>query len=198
MINTTLTTSNLDFRTIKKPVYATKLNLVALMDIFTILVFFLLMNAGDAERLENAKFVKLPDSSAKAAPHVEAVIMIGQDDIWLNNEKVAEVQDVLKSGQESIAPLSEALRAYTEKRGELTTYEKENGLAVTIMGDQDVSFSLLKSVMSTCNDNDFRDISLAVNRIASQSFLMAIGEPVESSAAEAQSSVSTNETNTGG
>ncbi len=170
METTNLNESNLSFKSVKQPVFATKLNLVALMDIFTILVFFLLLNAGDAEQLENAKFVTLPNSSATDTPHVEAVIMIGTDDIWLNNEKVASVDEVLNSSEESIQTLTDALVAYKEKRGELTAYEKEHGLSATVMGDRDVSYSLLKSVLSTCQDNDFRDISLAVNRVAPQSF----------------------------
>ncbi|WP_196137853.1 biopolymer transporter ExbD [Aliikangiella sp. G2MR2-5] len=164
--------SNLNFDEIRKPVFATKLNLVALMDIFTILVFFLLLNAGDSDRLENAKFIKLPESSAKAAPHVEAIIMLDEDAIWLNQDKVVEVEEVLNSKEEIITPLLEALNSFTEKKGELSVYEKENGLPVTIMGDKNVSFSLLKTVMTTCNESNYRDISLAVNRVAPQDFLL--------------------------
>lgn len=167
MVNTSLNTSNLNFTSVRKPVFATKLNLVALMDIFTILVFFLLLNSGDANQLENAKFVKLPDSSAKAAPHVEASIIIGEEDIWLNNESIIKVEEVLNSDKKLIEPLSEALKAYTEKKEELTSYEKANGLAVTIMGDKSVSYSLLERVMATCSAENFRDISLAVNRVES-------------------------------
>ena len=38
------------------------LNLVSLMDIFTILVFFLLVNSSDVETLPNAKDLQLPES----------------------------------------------------------------------------------------------------------------------------------------
>lgn len=165
MVNTSLNTSNLNFTNIRKPVFASKLNLVALMDIFTILVFFLLLNSGDANELENAKFVKLPDSSAKAAPHVDASIIIGEEDIWLNNEVIISVDDALSSDKKLISPLAEALKAYTEKKETLTSYEKANGLAVTIMGDKSVSYSLLERVMTTCSSENFRDISLAVNRV---------------------------------
>ena len=41
------------------------LNLVSLMDIFTILVFFLLVNSSDVEVLPNAKDVQLPESIAE-------------------------------------------------------------------------------------------------------------------------------------
>ncbi|TQV76942.1 biopolymer transporter ExbD [Aliikangiella marina] len=178
MIKTSLNTShleqsNLNFSSVKKPAFATKLNLVALMDIFTILVFFLLLNSGDANQLENAKFVKLPDSSAKSAPHVEASIIIGEDEIWLNNESIILIEEVAQSKEKIIGPLAEALQAYTEKKETFTSYEKANGLAVTIMGDKSVSYSLLERVMATCSAENFRDISLAVNRIASSSILVA-------------------------
>ena len=38
------------------------LNLVSLMDIFTILVFFLLVNSGQVETLPNARDITLPES----------------------------------------------------------------------------------------------------------------------------------------
>ncbi|MCW8876388.1 MAG: biopolymer transporter ExbD [Kangiellaceae bacterium] len=165
--SSSLASSNLDFKSVRKPAFATKLNLVALMDIFTILVFFMLLNSGDSNQLENAKFVKLPDSSAKASPHVEASIIIGEDEIWLNDESVIRIEEVLNSEDKLIAPLSVALMNYTEKKEQLTSYEKANGLAVTIMGDRSVSYSLLERVMATCNAENFRDISLAVNRVES-------------------------------
>ena len=42
------------------------INLVSMMDIFTILVFFLLVNSSDVEVLPNAKEIVLPTSTA---PH---------------------------------------------------------------------------------------------------------------------------------
>lgn len=169
--------SNLNFGKASSPKFSTKLNLVALMDIFTILVFFLLLNSGDAEQLENAKFVKLPDSSTKAAPHVEAMITIGEDEIWFNKEAVVSLEEVLKSDQEIIEPLKEVLTAFKENKPELTPFERENGLSVTILGDKSVSFDLLQYIMNTCTETDFRNVSLAVNRVAPQSFLMSNEAP---------------------
>lgn len=149
----------------QKPKYASKLNLVALMDIFTILVFFLLLNSGEAEKLENAKFVQLPDSHAGTAPHGDLVVLIGEESIWLGDELVMNLEE-LDTKSSSIEPLSQALIAYRERKGELNAYEQQNGLALTIMGDHAVPFGLLKNVMATCRLEDFRDIALAVNRVA--------------------------------
>ena len=147
------------------PKYATKLNLVALMDIFTILVFFLLLNSGEAEKLENARFVELPDSTAGTPPHSELVVLIDENSIWLGDELVVELAAITNRKASSIEELSAALQAFRERKGDLNSYEQENGLALTIMGDHAVPFGLLKTVMATARLEDFRDISLAVNRV---------------------------------
>lgn len=145
-----------------------KLSLVALMDIFTILVFFLLLNSGEAQQIEGAKFVKLPSSTKGSVPHEELMILVNRDEIWVNKEKIADVSDVLKGPEDFIAPLEAKLVEFRQKReelGELTPFEQANGLAVIIMGDKQVPYVLLKSVMATCRKHEFLNISLAVNRI---------------------------------
>ncbi|MGB5491712.1 MAG: biopolymer transporter ExbD, partial [Woeseiaceae bacterium] len=57
------------------------LNLVSLMDIFTILVFFLLVNSSDVETLPNAKDLQLPESIAEQKAKETVVILIGEVDI---------------------------------------------------------------------------------------------------------------------
>ena len=147
-----------------------KLSLVALMDIFTILVFFLLLNSGEAQKIENTKFVKLPDSTKGAAPHEQLMIMLNEEEIWLAKNKIADVKDVLRGPEDSIEPLAQALAAHTEKlQDEITAFQKENGLAVIIMADKEVPYVLLKSVMATCRLENYRNISLAVNRIVGSS-----------------------------
>ena len=64
------------------------LNLVSLMDIFTILVFFLLVNSSDVEVLPNAKDVQLPESIAEEKAKETVVILIGDDNILADGEKI--------------------------------------------------------------------------------------------------------------
>lgn len=147
-----------------------KLSLVALMDIFTILVFFLLLNSGESQTLEDAKFVRLPDSSAETSPHSELVIHVGQDEIWMDNQIVELTSLVDTSGEQPIESLAESLQRFTKIHGDLNEHEEEHGLSVTIMADKDVPYAILKAVMATCSGQDFRDISLAVNRVSAQVF----------------------------
>lgn len=149
----------------KKTPLAPKLNLVALMDIFTILVFFLLLNSGESQKIENAKFIDLPDSIAGVIPHNQLFILIEENKIWVGDQIIANVDEILLSPENPIDLLTQALIAHKESLGELSDYQKYNGLAVTIMGDKTVPYALLKSVMATCQGSDYREISLAVNQI---------------------------------
>ena len=71
------------------------LNLVSLMDIFTILVFFLLVNSSDVETLPNAKDLQLPESIAEEKAKETVVILIGEEDIIVQGQPVAKIQDVM-------------------------------------------------------------------------------------------------------
>lgn len=150
----------------KKAPFAAKLSLVSLMDIFTILVFFLLLNSGESENIENVRFVELPGSTTGTAPHKELIVSINKDEVWLEGEVVAKIADIRSNPDGVIESLAQALALNTETRTELTGFEKENGLAVTIMGDKWVPYEILKSVMATCRLKDYRNISLAVNHVA--------------------------------
>jgi len=151
-------------REFKSP--SAKLNLVALMDIFTILVFFLLLNSGDSQNIEEAEFVRLPDSYSGKAPHADLTVVVGEDILYIGDQPITEIAPILEKPDELIKPLQEALTEHKDKITEMTAFEKKNGLSLTIMGHRDVPYSLVRTVMSTCRQQGFRNISLAVNRIA--------------------------------
>lgn len=148
----------------KKPVVA-GLMLVSLVDIFTFFIFFLLINTGDSAKIQNAKYVALPNSVSNTEPRNKILIFIDANQIWLGDIVVANVADVLKAPEKLIDPLTAALNSQKINIGELSEYEKVNGLSITIMGDKSVPYVLLKSVMVTCQGSDYRNISLAVNHV---------------------------------
>lgn len=145
-----------------------KLNLVALMDIFTILVFFLLLNTGESQKIENAKFINLPDASSGIEPSNELLIYINDEKVWLGDREIVDVKDIMKAPDELIEPLNKALLDYKSGIKEFNEFEKRNGLSITIMGEKTVNYQLLKSIMVTCQESDFRNISLAVNQVVSE------------------------------
>ena len=82
---------------------------------------------------------------------------------------VASVEAIASSEENLIAALQQELEYQAARRPVLTEREQQQGRAVTIMGDQTVPYQLLKRVMTTCAEADFRDISLAVNSVPVES-----------------------------
>jgi biopolymer transport protein ExbD len=138
------------------------LNLVSLMDIFTILVFFLLVNSSDVEVLPNAKDIQLPESIADVKAKESVVILIGDDDIIVQGVPVAKVADVMKMKGNDIPALRQALLSQNDRVLRKEAQDDIIGREVTIMGDKDIPYRLLKKVMATCTESEYGQISLAV------------------------------------
>ena len=138
------------------------LNLVSLMDIFTILVFFLLVNSSDVETLPNTKDIQLPESIAEEKAKESVVIMIGEEDILVQGEAVVKVANVMATTGNDIPALREALKSQNDRVLRRAAQDDIAGREVTIMGDKDIPYRLLKKVMATCTESDYGQISLAV------------------------------------
>ena len=138
------------------------LNLVSLMDIFTILVFFLLVNSSDVQTLPNAKDMKLPESVAEKKPEETVTILIGQTEILVQGTPVANIEEVMATQGNDIPGLREALLSQNDRVLRRAAKDKIAGREVTIMGDKDIPYRLLKKVMATCTASDYGQMSLAV------------------------------------
>lgn len=138
------------------------LNLVSLMDIFTILVFFLLVNSANVEVLPNAKQIQLPESIAEEKARETVVILISEEDIIVQGEPVAKVAEVLARRGNDIPELRQALKSQNDRVMRREMQDDIAGREVTIMGDKDIPYRLLKKVMATCMASDYGQISLAV------------------------------------
>ncbi len=141
---------------------AGSLNLVSLMDIFTILVFFLLVNSSDVEVLPNAKDIQLPESIAEEKARESVVILIGEDDIIVQGTAIVKVADVMRRRGNDIPELRQALLSQNDRVLRKEAQRDIAGREVTIMGDRDIPYRLLRKVMATCMDAEYGQISLAV------------------------------------
>ncbi len=138
------------------------LNLVSLMDIFTILVFFLLVNTTEVEKLQVNKGVQLPESVAEQKPRENVVVMITSTDILVQGERTVSLADVTASSESVIPELKMMLQDQVDR---LIADAGEDDIAmreVTIMGDKSIPYSVLKKVMATCTDANYGRLSLAV------------------------------------
>lgn len=141
---------------------STKMNLTSLMDVFTILVFFLLVNSGSADTLETPKEVQLPESKVESKPRETVVIFVGKEQVVVQGEPVALVADILESKGENIEPIMAQLAMIKENIIGTSTLQVSESQEVTILADRSVPFSVVKQIMSTCTSQGYGRISLAV------------------------------------
>ena len=138
------------------------LNLIALMDVFTILVFFFLVHSSDGAPAEQSGLVKLPQSYAALPPRETPVVTITLEAVLLEGEPIAELDSLLVSGTGALDDLRIALEALRPE-GQL---DGTGPAALTIRGDRLVPFEALYSVMRTCTRAGFGDIALSVTQLS--------------------------------
>ncbi len=136
------------------------LNLVSLMDIFTILVFFLLVSSG-APQLPNSKDITLPTSVANNVPKETLIITITKTDVLVQGKRVAVISELLEGKETIIAELEKELKFQASKRQLITSEDKKTGRAITIMGDENISYQLLRKILATCRQADYTAIAFA-------------------------------------
>ena len=139
------------------------MNLVSLIDVFTILIFFLLSNSGGVETLASPRAVKLPESMSQKAPKETLLVVVTATEILAAGRVVSSVADALQVQDDVIVPLKAALDV--EASREVIRKENEaDSKRVTIMGDKDIPYRLLRKVMVTAARAGYSDVSFAVRQ----------------------------------
>ena len=145
-----------------------KMNLTSLMDVFTILVFFLLVNSGSVEILDAPKEMTLPESRVETKPRETVVIFVGKEQVLVQGEAVALVEDILNGEIEAVDPITWRLAELKENVVGPSTLAVADSLEVTILADRSVPFTVIRQIMSTCTGEGYENVSLAVIQKASQ------------------------------
>lgn len=144
-----------------------KMNLTSLMDVFTILVFFLLVNSGSVEVMEAPKTVVLPESKVETKPRETVVIFVSPEEVLVQGQSVAMVADILESETMTIDPITARLVELKDSVLGPSTENVAGSQEVTILADRSVPFDVIRKIMSTCTDGGYENVSLAVIQKAS-------------------------------
>ena len=145
-----------------------RMNLTSLMDVFTILVFFLLVNSGSVEVVEAPKDVKLPESRVESKPRETVIISISPEDILIQGMLAGTVDDVLEGDSAPLDKVRARLAELKENVIGINTQVVAETREVTILADRSVPFTVVKQVMSTCTGEGYENVSLAVIKKNSQ------------------------------
>ena len=149
-------------RMARKKKIITKVNLTSLMDVFTILVFFLLVNSGSAETLETPKQITLPESNLQTKPRETVVIFVSPDEVIVHGEVVATLDEILASRTRDVEGITARLEVLQQQIIGPNTQVVAGSQEITILADREVPFSVIERVMGTCTRGGYENISLAV------------------------------------
>jgi biopolymer transport protein TolR len=157
-----------------------EINLVSMIDMLTVLVFFLLVySSQEVEILPPAKDVQLPQSMAEQDARDAVVVIISESEILMDGESLGQISDILKSQELIIPALKTALenqveRVLNDEPRQLTEEQRIASREVTIMADKEIPYQLLKRVMATSTAADYGQLSLAVLQKASEARLATV------------------------
>jgi len=150
-----------------KSISSFTLRLTAMIDMFTILLIFLLKSFSvEGEIMSVAKDLRLPESTAQTPPKAAPILVVTNEWIILDGTPVEKVATVLNQQDNIINSLKTQLRqirAFTENLALLDANIRFKG-NIAIQGDKDIPFGLLKKIMFTCGQVGFNDMLLVVNQ----------------------------------
>lgn len=148
--------------------HQSSLSLTSLMDVFTILVFFLLVNQSAVEVVEPPKEIKLPASQVESRPRPTVIVLVSEQMIMVQGEPVATMAEVAAAKGERIPSIIEKLTHIRRGALRINTATSEKNDEITILAHKTIPFKILQKLMTTCAISGYTKISLAVVQKSSQ------------------------------
>jgi biopolymer transport protein ExbD len=144
----------------------TAVMLTPLVDMFTIMLTFLLMNYSTGGQLTYMmQSILMPESLSQEQLELAVEVAVGTDKIYVDGEVVMDDLTEWKETDKLLIPaLYEDLKAKSIKYKNMeqqVPFYRFNGKA-TIQADKVIPFRFLKKVLYTADRADFPNISLAV------------------------------------
>jgi biopolymer transport protein TolR len=166
------------FRRGKRKKEEAELNLIPMIDIMSVMVAFLLVYSTEVEVVQNAKDVEIPLSSADVRPKETVLVMITRDQIFVQGDLVASIDDVRSSSE----PLIESLRAVLARpivgKDGAALQAALASREITVLADKSLPYEVLRKVMTTCTAASYGKLSLAVlEKEAPASAAIAVAAP---------------------
>ena len=138
------------------------LNLIPMMDVLVVLVFFLLFHSFNGDMPE-AK-IKLPDSVVETRPRETVHIVVTPEVVLVQGEAVVSTAKLLDDGIGTVREVAERLKQLEPHHSVSAGANRE----LTLLADKTIQFKVLKKIMSTCTASGYGRISLAVTQKAAK------------------------------
>ncbi|MGJ3255097.1 MAG: ExbD/TolR family protein [Alcanivorax sp.] len=141
------------------------LNLTSLMDIFTILLIFLLVNNNNAAKLPEDQDIQLPESTAQELPNDVLIIQVSATNVIIDGRKIADTQAVKVQEERTVDALVEELNFRASRA---LAIKPEDEREVMIQADRDVPYAVIKKLMRSCMETPYTKVAFAVLKVAEE------------------------------
>jgi biopolymer transport protein TolR len=138
------------------------MTLVPFIDMLTILVVFLLVHTSDVDILPNSKNISIPESISDKKPRPTVVVMITKEELLVDGRSVGTLAQIEASPGAVFAPLKAALQSQADKVLAGAAKDDIKEREVTILGDRNTPYKVLRKIMATATDAEYGKVSLAV------------------------------------
>jgi biopolymer transport protein ExbD len=147
------------------------INLVAMIDMLTVLVFFLLVYSTEQVTVvPDKKEVQLPESISETHIDNTVVVIVGETELVVHGRAIARIDEIIAADEVVIPALQAELEEDATGMVLLAALPEEERIAarkVTIMADKELPYLLLRKVMATSTAAGYGQLSLAVLQKAS-------------------------------
>jgi biopolymer transport protein ExbD len=136
------------------------INLIPMMDILCVLVFFLLFHSFNST-LPDAQ-IALPASTVETRPRETIAIVVSPETVMVQSEPVVDTPSLLDDGIGLVREIRDRLKQLESDMAGLGTGVIAGSREITLLADKTIPFKVLKKIMSTCTAAGYGRISLAV------------------------------------
>jgi biopolymer transport protein TolR len=136
------------------------INLIPMMDVLCVLVFFLLFHSFNST-LPDAQ-IALPASVVETRPRETVAIVVSPEIVMVQGEAVISTSKLLDDSIGIVYEVRERLEQIERNISETSAKTAAESKEITLLADKTIPFKVLKKIMSTCTASGYGKISLAV------------------------------------
>lgn len=143
--------------------------MVPLMDVFTILVFFLLVNSTASDVMEPPDSISLPASYVESKPRETVAVMVTEKEILVQGEAVISTAEIMQTTETEIEAIMSRLLEQQNRVIGISERTVSDSTEVTVLAHKAIPFEILRKILSSCTHAGYEKISLAVIQKSTQS-----------------------------
>jgi biopolymer transport protein TolR len=139
------------------------LNLIPMLDVLSVLVFFLLFHSFNGDLPEQR--IALPQSVVETKPRGTVAISVTPEAVLIQGEPVVGTPGLLDDRIGTVPEVTERLAQIQRSMNSdpvANTFAEAEAREITLLADKTIPFKVLKKIMTSCTASGYGKISLAV------------------------------------